>query len=113
MSALQKVTDATFPTEVDAAEGLVLVDFAAAWCGPCRIVHPILEKLSEGYGARLKVVTLDVDENPVTATRFGIRNLPTMLFLREGAVVDQLIGALPKQLIQAKIELHLGAAAAA
>ena len=81
----------------------VLVDFWAEWCGPCRIVGPIVEELSGDYEGKLVVAKLDVDSNPETAMKFGIRNIPTILFFKGGRVVDKHVGAAPKATLSAKV----------
>jgi thioredoxin 1 len=91
-----QVTDATFPAEVEQASGLVVVDFWATWCGPCRAVAPVIERLAEDYRGRVKVLKLDTDQNQATATRFNIRSIPSILFFKDGKPVDSVIGADPR-----------------
>jgi len=98
-----KLSDADFDTGVK-AQPLMLVDFWAEWCGPCRMIAPILEELAGEYADRLAVGKVNVDENRQTAARFGIRSIPTLLFFRDGTRVDQVIGAHPKGTIKAKID---------
>ena len=94
------ITDATF--EAETKEGLVLVDFWATWCGPCRMQAPILEKLSQEFSEdELKILKMDVDENPATARDFGIMSIPTLLFKKDGQVVKQLAGVHTAQQIKA------------
>jgi len=112
MNGIWSVDDASFAEIVEQAEGLVLVDFAAAWCAPCRIMTPVLEQVAAEYGSRVKVVTLDVDTSPVTAVRFGVRSLPTLVFLRDGVEVDRSVGAVPKAALQARLDTHLAVPAA-
>lgn len=100
------VTDRDFDQQIKEG-GLTLVDFWAAWCGPCRIIAPILEDLAQEYAGRLTIAKLNVDENRETAARFGIRSIPTLLIFKEGAPVDQVIGAVPKGVLKAKIDHHL------
>jgi thioredoxin 1 len=96
------VTDAQFETEVLQSPVPVLIDFWAPWCGPCRVIAPVVEELAGTYGGRLKVVKMNVDDNPETPARYGVRGIPNLLFLKDGEVKDQLIGAVPKaQLIRA------------
>lgn len=102
-----KVTDADFEPQVIQGKGLILVDFWAEWCGPCRTIAPILEELASEYGPQLKIGKLNVDENRITTARYGIMSIPTLLLFKDGVVVDQLIGALPKAAIKAKVEAHL------
>src|SRR5688572_9537259 len=103
------VTDDTFETEIEKASGLAVVDFWAEWCGPCRRVGPILDELAVEYAGKAKVVKLDVDANPRTGMRFNVRSIPTILFFKDGKLVDQIIGALPKPALDAKFKLHAGA----
>lgn len=105
----QVVTDATFAQEVVAASaGLpVLVDAWAEWCGPCRMIAPVLDQLAAEANGRYKIAKLNVDENPRISQQFGIRSIPTMLIFKHGKLVDQLVGALPKQAIIAKLQSFL------
>jgi thioredoxin 1 len=108
-SSILEVTDADFGTEIEGAEGLAIVDFWAVWCGPCRMVAPIVEELAEEYGAKgLKVGKMDVDHNPQTASKYGVRSIPTILFFKDGEVVDRVIGAVPKPNLEGKVQEHLG-----
>lgn len=109
---LVNATDATFEAEVDAPVA-VLVDMWAPWCGPCRMVAPVLEDLSRELAGRVKVVKLNVDENPVTAGRFGVQSIPTLLVMKRGQLVDQVIGAMPKGPLRQRLEPHLTAAGVA
>ena len=97
-------TDENFESEVLQSDQPVLVDFWAAWCGPCRIIAPIIEELAEDFEGRAKLVKLDVDYNPKVAMNFGVRSIPTLLFFKDGTVVDQLIGAAPKKTLSDKLE---------
>jgi len=97
------VTDGTFQEEVLSFPGAVLVDCWAPWCGPCRMVAPILDHLASQYAGRLKVAKLNVDENSLTASKYGIQSIPTMLLFKNGNQVDRLVGALPRE----EIERHL------
>ncbi|MEJ2291459.1 MAG: thioredoxin [Deinococcales bacterium] len=101
-------TDDSFEREVDAPIA-VLVDMWAPWCGPCRMVAPVLEELSRELAGRLKVVKLNVDENPVTASRYGVQSIPTLLLFKRGALVDQVVGAMPKGPLRQRLEPHLAA----
>ena len=101
------LTDDNFSTEVLNASQPVLVDFWATWCGPCRMIAPIVQELSSEYEGRAKVGKLDVDAAQKTATEFGIRSIPTLLIFKEGKVADQIIGAVPKGQITEKLEAAL------
>jgi len=101
------VTDATFQAEVEQQPGLVVVDFWAEWCGPCRAIAPVLEQLQAEYAGKLKVVKLDVDANQATSMRLNVRSIPTLMFFKNGTRVDQVIGAVPKAHLVGKIEQHL------
>jgi thioredoxin 1 len=106
-----EVSDATFKSDIEQHEGLAMLDLWAEWCGPCRMVAPIVEALATEYEGKLKVAKLDVDANPETAQRFNVRSIPTMLFFRDGKVVDSVVGALPKAALAQRIARHMGAAA--
>ena len=103
---LVNATDATFDVEADAAPA-VLVDLWAPWCGPCRFVGPILEQLAAEYAGRLKVVKVNVDENPALTQRFQAFSIPTLVVLRGGRVVDRIVGALPKGQLTVRLTPHL------
>jgi thioredoxin 1 len=96
MSKPADVTDATFESEVLKSDKPVLVDFWAPWCGPCRMVAPLVEELAEEYGTRVKFLKLDTDGNVNTAARYGIRSIPTLLMFKGGEPVEQVIGFRPK-----------------
>jgi thioredoxin 1 len=98
------VTDDNFQSEIEQADGLAMVDFWAAWCGPCRLVAPIVDQLATEYDGQLKVGKLDVDANQRTAARFNVRSIPTLLFFKNGQLVDQIVGALPKPHLERKIQ---------
>jgi thioredoxin 1 len=91
------VTDATFDQEVLKSPTPVLIDFWAPWCGPCRAIAPIVDELAGTYAGRLKVVKINVDENPDTPSRYGVRGIPNLLIVKGGQVKEQIIGAVPKQ----------------
>lgn len=103
-----EVTDQNFQ-EITGGAGLSMVDFWAVWCGPCRIVAPIVEQLADEYAGKVTVGKLDVDSNQRTATQFNVRSIPTILFFKEGKVVDQVIGAVPRAALDSKIKQHLSA----
>ena len=107
MSEPTVLTDDNFSAEVLNADLPVLVDFWATWCGPCRMIAPIVQELSSEYEGRAKVGKLDVDEAQKTAAEFGIRSIPTLLIFKRGKVADQLIGAVPKGQITEKLEAAL------
>jgi thioredoxin len=103
------VTDADFAAEVEQAEGLVMVDFWAAWCGPCRAIAPVVSQLAQEYAGRVKVAKLDVDANPQAMMRFGVRSIPSILFFKGGKLVDGVVGAVPRATLQQRIEKLLAA----
>ncbi len=96
-------TDENFETEALKSELPVVVDFWAEWCGPCRIIAPIIEELTELYQGKVKVGKLDVDNNPQVAIKYGVRSIPTVLFLKNGEVVNSVIGAVPKSIFVEKV----------
>jgi thioredoxin 1 len=101
MSELTKaVTDESFRQDVLEAPGPVLVDFWAEWCGPCKAVAPVLDELARDYAGKLTVAKVDIDENPVTPNEYGVRGIPTMLLFRDGKLLDQKVGALPKSALK-------------
>ena len=102
--AALEVTDDTFSNEVLNSKLPVLVDFWAEWCGPCKMVSPIVEELSNDYNGKVKVTKLDVDSNPQTATNYGIRGIPTLLMFKDGSAIDQIVGAVPKQDIAERLD---------
>jgi len=99
-----EINDANFEELVLHADKPVLIDFWAEWCGPCRMVAPIVQELSEDFAGRLIVGKVDVDSNPGISSQFGIRNIPTILFFKDGVVVDKHVGASPKSTLASKIE---------
>jgi thioredoxin 1 len=106
--AINEVTDQNFQAEVLEGEKPVLVDFWAPWCGPCRIVQPHLEELA-GEREDLRIVKMNVDDNPQTAARYGVMSIPTLLLFKQGQVAHQIIGALPKSRLVQEIEPALAA----
>lgn len=105
------VTDDNFEAEIEKHSGLAIVDFWATWCGPCRMIAPILDQIATEYAGSVKVAKLDVDTNIKTATRFNVRSIPLLLFFKDGKVVDQIVGAVPKPHIESKLKQHTQAAA--
>lgn len=103
MSNATAVTDADFETQVEKTEGLTVVDFWATWCAPCRMIAPVLDQLAQQYDGKARVMKLDVDSNVKTASRFNVRSIPTMLFFKDGKLVDQVIGA-DKAKLEAKFK---------
>ncbi len=100
------VTDTNFEEEIEKYAGLAVVDFWAPWCGPCRMIAPILDQLATEYSGKAKVAKPDVDTNQQTAMRFGVRSIPTVLFFKDGKLVDQVIGAVPKAKLESKFKEH-------
>lgn len=104
MGQALEVTDSTFEQEVLQSAQPVLVDFWAVWCGPCRAVAPIVEELAGEYAGKLKVMKLDVDDNPRTATAYGVQSIPTLLIFKDGKPAERIVGALPKRAIVDKLQ---------
>ena len=107
MSNVIAVNDASFEQEVEKSDGLTIVDFWATWCGPCRMIAPILDQLAVEYEGKVKVAKVDVDANIKTGSRFNVRSIPMLLFFKGGKVVDQIIGAVPKSHIESKLQKHV------
>ena len=106
MSKPMKVTDGNFSSEVLNSDQKVLVDFWAEWCGPCRMVAPVVEDIAAEYNDQIKVAKLNVDENQQTASRYGIMSIPTMLVMEDGKVKDKLVGYMPKNKLVNKLGLE-------
>ena len=103
-----EITDANFSKEVLEANVPVLIDFWAVWCAPCKMIAPVVEELAAEYQGKLKVGKLDVDNNPETSVKFGIRSIPTIMIFKGGKVVEQIIGAMPKRNLLDKLLPHMG-----
>jgi len=101
------LSDASFSSEISKYP-LMVVDFWAAWCGPCRMVAPIIEQLAKEYSGRVAFGKLNVDENPLTSGEFKVQSIPTLLIFRNGEAVDGIVGAVPKYQIESRIKVHLG-----
>ena len=99
-------TDANFQTEVLSSQQPVLVDFWAPWCGPCRMVGPIVEELAGSYAGKVKVGKLNTDDNPNVASRYGIMSIPTILLFKNGEIVDRIVGAVPKKDFEKMLTTH-------
>jgi thioredoxin 1 len=107
MAEIQNTTDAEFASTVNDPEKLVLVDLWADWCGPCKMMEPVLEEIADEYGDSIKIIKLNIDQNQETPLKFGIMNIPTLLIFREGKLVERVIGAFPKKQLLKMIEPHL------
>jgi thioredoxin 1 len=106
MSNAIAVTDADFEAQVEKTTGVTVVDFWATWCGPCRMIAPILDQLAVEFEGKVRVTKLDVDNNQKTAVRFNVRSIPTLLFFKDGKLVDQVVGAVPKAALAEKFKKH-------
>jgi thioredoxin 1 len=104
MAKALEVTDSTFEQEVLQSKQPVLVDFWAVWCGPCRAVAPVVEEIAGDYEGQLKVMKLDVDDNPRTAAAYGVQSIPTLLVFKDGKPAERIIGAVPKKVIVDKLQ---------
>ncbi|NDI36805.1 thioredoxin [Chengkuizengella sediminis] len=104
--AIVNVSDQSFKGEVEST-GTVLVDFWAPWCGPCKMVAPVLEELDEEIGTELKIAKVNVDDNPESASRFGVMSIPTLIVFKDGAPVDKVVGFQPKDALKSVVSKHL------
>ncbi len=107
MSGIKQVSDASFDQDVLNSDTPVLVDYWAEWCGPCRMIAPVLEEVSRDYAGRVQVAKLNVDENQSIAQRFGVRGIPTLMLFRNGAVIGTSVGALSKSQLTLFLDSHL------
>lgn len=102
-----EITDSNFESEVLKSDKLTLVDFWAPWCGPCKVISPLVEELANDYEGKVKFTKLNVDDNPNTASSYGIRGIPTIIFYKNGEVVDQVVGAVPKSELEKVISKEI------
>ncbi len=107
MSAAAQVTDSSFDQEVLHSDVPVLVDFWAPWCGPCRMVAPVVEEIANQFEGKIKVVKVNTDENPQVASKYGIRSIPTLMIFKDGEKVDMVVGAVPKSTLVTTLEKYL------
>ena len=110
MAHIAEVTDGNFDQEVLKSEQLVLVDFWAAWCGPCKMIAPAVDAIAATYAGKVKVTKVNVDQNGATPSRYGIRGIPALLFFKDGKVADQIVGYVPQDVIEQKVQRLLGVA---
>jgi len=111
VATLPQITDQSFETDIK-GETPVLVDFWAEWCGPCRMVAPVLEQIQSEQEGKLKIVKLNVDDNPETMRRFGVTGIPTMILFKDGEVAERVVGFMPKPHLMNRLSPHLAAASA-
>ena len=105
---VRDITDGDFEKEVLQSSEPVMIDLWAPWCGPCRMIAPIVDKLAETYDGKVKVLRLNIDENPDTAVKYRVMSIPTLLFFKDGEAVDTVVGAVPERMIAPKIDALLG-----
>ncbi len=108
MGEVIQLTDANFDKEVVESSLPTLTDFWAAWCGPCKMIAPIVEQLAHEYSGKMKVTKLDVDQNPTVATRFGVMSIPTLILFKNGQPVERIVGYMPKEKLLERLKPHLG-----
>ncbi len=111
MSSITNVTEATFKQEVLESETPVLVDFWAPWCGPCKMLSPVVEEVATEYEGQLKVVKLNTDQNPTVASHYGIRTIPTLMVFKGGRQINTVVGAVPKTILVATLDKYVAAQA--
>jgi thioredoxin 1 len=104
--AVRQITDAEFDVLVNAGKP-VFIDFWAPWCGPCRVIGPIVEELAPGYNGKAEITKMNVDENPMVAQKFGVTSIPTLMMFKNGKLVDRVVGAMPKAQLQQFIDKNL------
>ncbi len=107
MAEIINTTDADFTNDVSESGKLVIVDLWAEWCGPCKMMDPVLKDIAEEYNGKVKVVRINIDHNQNTPVKFSVMNIPTLLFFKNGKEVDRVIGAVPKKLLVKKLDAHL------
>jgi len=112
-AGITTLSEQSFDEEVKSSEQPVLVDFWAEWCGPCKMIAPTLEDISQDYAGRLKVAKLNVDDAPGVAMRFNVQSIPTLILFKDGQPIERIIGYMPKERLLQKIKPHIGSAATA
>ena len=107
-NSVLEVTDSNFEQEVLKSPQVVMIDFWAAWCGPCKALGPVVDEIAQTYAGKLKVTKMDVDKSPATPSRYGVRGIPTLLIFKDGVVKDQIVGYVPKETIQKAVDKLVG-----